>query len=499
MRARARRVAALAALLLAAVAALVGRPAAPGRGGSGAWTFDARDTRQEIAGFGGTIGWIYPDASIRERVADLLFTDLGASILRVRAICRNDDPGDEGSLEPANDDADPLHVRWEAFDFRGCEEEQALLAGAAARRGVRAFVAAAWSPPGWMKESGSRKMGGGLKPGMEEEFAELWAAYLLGMRDRYGIEFTHLTILNEPDVVPRPYATCHVEPEALGRLAEAVARRLDREGLPAALLGPDVSYASSFARYVPAFLRGGAAARRAPALSTHLYSLEGRGFYDLAGARGAWGEIAAAAGAAGRPLWMTEYANYSGDWSGEDPGSGREALAWAHHVHLALTDGGCSAVLHWGLFFDKREESLLYAARSHAASFEITPKYHTAKAWFRHVRPGMVRVEGRRPRGAPAEVLPTAFVGPEGLDWTVVAVNLAPEPRPFAFVLRPRPGRPPPRALRRYRAEGGAPGRVLPPVSLAAGGLADLLPPESVTAYTTHETSETPSGRLPVP
>ena len=60
------------------------------------------------------------------------------------------------------------------------------------------------------------------------------------------------------------------------------------------------------------------------------------------------------------------------------------ALAWARHVHLALVEGECSAVLFWGLYFDKKGEALLYAEKSKAGKYEITPKFYTpsARSWW---------------------------------------------------------------------------------------------------------------------
>mgnify|MGYP001573852198 CR=1 FL=1 len=453
-----------------------------------------------IEGFGGTIGWIYPHETIREEVADLLFDDLGVSVLRVRAFCKNDDPTDEGSLESANDDADPNHFRWEAFDFEGCEKEQALLCQGALKRGTGTFIATAWSPPGWMKENGSRKNGASVREDCFAEFAELWAAYLLGMEKNYGVRFSRVAILNEPDVYPRPYATCQMAPEAYARLCETVAGKFSREKISAGILGPDTSRMESFLGYAEA-LRGRAAAwERTDALSMHLYHL-GRDFYDVDGNRDEWRAFRAFAAAAGKPLWMTEFSNYKDAFSGADPGSAREALAWAHHLHLALTEGNCAAVLWWNLFFDKREESILYAEKSGAKTYEITPKYHTSKNFFRYIRPGMTRLEVLPPAGLPpgnpaasdSGVLVSAYSGAHGRDGTIVALNLSKEPRPLSirFVSSAawRPA-----SLNRLRTIAGDAGKVLPAVPVSGGRLVDTLPPQSVTTYTTFPTKEIPAN-----
>src|SRR5262245_46317966 len=65
------------------------------------------------------------------------------------------------------------------------------------------IVASPWSPPGWMKDSGSM-VGGRLRP----EAYQAFAAYLANFVDAYaaeGIPIFALTIQNEPDFEPEDY------------------------------------------------------------------------------------------------------------------------------------------------------------------------------------------------------------------------------------------------------------------------------------------------------
>ncbi len=399
-------------------------------------TIDGGKKRQVIAGFGGTVGWIYPTKEKLPEVADLLFKDLGASILRISALTRNGDPSDEGSPEPENDNADPRKIDWQRFDFEACEAEQAAVARAAAERGLKTIVAASWSPPGWMKENKSRKWGGALKPGMEAELGELWTAYLVWMK-KQGVEVSAIAIQNEPEV-RWSYPTAEFTPEALDKTARAVAARIRAEkGAPAVkLLGPEVSQLGRTKPYLEAMSKETLA--ETGAVSVHAYSLS-VDYHDIDAYRKLWREARPMFAKLRKPLWLTELSNSPGAFSGKDAGSWAEALAWARHMHLALVEGECSAVLFWGLYFDKKGEALLYAERNKAEKYEITPKFHTSKNFYKFIRPGAVRVESSPAEGS---LETCAFWHPERRELVCVVINPGGERRLGTFDLKGLEGRP---------------------------------------------------------
>ncbi|NQT20145.1 MAG: hypothetical protein HQ592_10610 [Planctomycetes bacterium] len=87
---------------------------------------DWASTHQTIVGFGGTMGWIHPHPRQREEVFDLLFTRLGVSVLRIRAL--GGEGGDELSLEPRNDNDDPNTFNWPALPIETTEAKNAIIA-----------------------------------------------------------------------------------------------------------------------------------------------------------------------------------------------------------------------------------------------------------------------------------------------------------------------------------------------------------------------------------
>ena len=402
-------------LLFLAAPVYAGCVRTAGAGGSpAAISVDWTETHQTIVGFGGTMGWIHPGPKTRDEVFDLLFTRLGASVLRIRAL--GGEGGDEQSLEMVNDNDDPDAFNWPRLPVASTEAKNAALIRAARARGVKTFIATSWSPPGWMKDTGRRAGGGYLKPkaSMIEEYAELWAAYLIGMRREFGIDIPCISIQNEPDLTYY-YPTCRFEPDFYAKVMAAVENRLKREKLNVRVLGPDTCRIYNLREYVGEMEK--AKVSPGTAILTHLYDLSVP-FDRVDRDPGRWREARELAREFKRPLWLVETANYLS--YGVEAGSYGEALAWAQKLHHALVDGDCEVVCYWALFFDKKGEALIYCPKTGSDEYEITPKFYASMNYYRFIRPGMVRCTAS---SADRQVLVSAFKS-EGAR-VVVAVNPA--------------------------------------------------------------------------
>ena len=375
---------------------------------------DWKEGHQIIVGFGGTMGWIHPHPDQRKEVFDLLFTKLGASVLRIRALGGEGD--DERSLEPVNDNGDPDQFEWSRLPIKDTEGKNAIIIKAAQERGVKTVVAVTWSPPGWMKDTGRRAGGGELREGLLAEYAELWAAYVIGMRKEFGIGISHLSIQNEPDLTYY-YPTCRFEPDFYAKAMGAVIARLRKEKLETKVLGPDTCRIYNMPGYVAAMERA-KIHPRSPIL-THLYDLS-IPYQRVDRDAERWREAKALAVRHNRALWMMETANYLS--YGVDKGSYDEAVVWAQKLHHALVAGDCEVVCYWSLFFDKRGEALIYCAESEDKNYEVTPKFYTSMNYFRFVRPGMVRSTAKC---TSADILVSAYRSKEGAGdgRVIVAVN----------------------------------------------------------------------------
>ncbi len=352
---------------------------------AGEVTIDWKETHQTIKGFGGTMGWIHPHPDNRKEIFDLLFEDLGASVLRIRAL--GDERGDEFSAEQRNDNDDPTVMDLPKFGFDRSEADNAIIIKAAQDRGVELVLPTTWSPPAWMKTTGKRAGGGQLKEKYVEEYAELWAAYVLAMKKYYKIDIPYISIQNEPDI-EYIYPTCGIPPKLYAKTLKAVQNRLDKEGLLTKALGPDTCRIFNMPEYLATMEHTADYGKDLPVL-THLYDYYiPFGRVDKDALR--WMVARIFADKLERPLWLIETANYM---SNTKPATYEEALIWARKMHHALVDGNCEVVCYWSLYFDKPAEALIYAKTSHARTYEITPKYYTSKNYFRFVRPGMKRCE----------------------------------------------------------------------------------------------------------
>jgi len=387
--------------------------AAAGRGKSARGTpilVDWGATHQKIVGFGGTMGWIHPHPERSKEVFDLLFSKLGASVLRIQAL--GGEGGDEESLEPENDNDDPDTFDWEKLPIAVTEAKNAAIIKAALERGVQTVIPVTWSPPGWMKTTGMRAGGGELMPELIDEYAETWAAYVIGMKREFDVDIRLVSIQNEPDLTYY-YPTCRWEPGIYARTVAAVQARMKREKLDVQVLTPDTCRIYNLPRYLDA-LNAAGIGRGSPIL-THLYDLS-IPYERVDKDAERWRAARELAVKYGRPLWLMETANYLSH--GIEPASYEEALVWAQKIHWALVEGHCEMVCWWALFFDKKGESLIYCRESECEEFEITPKFYTSMNYFKFVRPGMVRCEAAGADG----VLASAFRGSDGRR-VIVLVN----------------------------------------------------------------------------
>ena len=103
------------------------------------------------------------------------------------------------------------------------------------------LFAAPWSPPGWMKDTGSF-VEGRFKDGNELALANYLCAYAKACRDR-GLELGAVTVQNEVELSTKGmYPSCTFTEEQESRVARLFARRLKEEGLSPAVWIWDYNY-----------------------------------------------------------------------------------------------------------------------------------------------------------------------------------------------------------------------------------------------------------------
>jgi glucosylceramidase len=207
---------------------------------------DANSRYQSIVGFGAAVtdasAWLIQtrlDATQRTALLQELFgrddglglsftrISIGASDFSRRHYSLDDTPGgkpdpelEHFSIEPNRADVLPV-----------------LRAALAINPGLR-IVASPWSPPGWMKTSGSL-LHGRLLP----EAQPALAAYLVRFVDAFaaeGIPIFALTLQNEPDFDPPDYPGMRLEPAERARIiGQHLGPMLSKRTLPPLILDWD--------------------------------------------------------------------------------------------------------------------------------------------------------------------------------------------------------------------------------------------------------------------
>ena len=167
---------------------------------------DAAQTYQTIDHFGASDCWSFQkigawDTANKERVADLLFSPtkgIGLSGWRF-----NIGGGiNTATIQHPWRTVETFEVAEGEYNWNRQAEERWFL-GAAKERGVKEFIAFVNSPPARMTRNGYTNCTDGLgstnlKPGYESQFARYLVDILKFFRDQQGIEFDHISPVNEP-------------------------------------------------------------------------------------------------------------------------------------------------------------------------------------------------------------------------------------------------------------------------------------------------------------
>jgi glucosylceramidase len=253
--------------------------AAPGAAGPITIAVDDSQQFQQIAGFGASMtessAWLLStvlSSQARATWMSRLFspTDgiglsflrqpIGASDFSLSHYTYDDVPygsSDEGLLHFST-------ARDEAYVFPALREAKRL-------NPQLAIMASPWSPPGWMKTSGT-VVGGALKP---EAYAP-FASYLVRTVQAYnaqGIAVDAITLQNEPHYVPEDYPGSYLDaPEQARLIGQHVGPAFAAAGLGTRILAWDQNWNDP--DYPGAVLQDAAAAQYTSGAAYHCYAGE---------------------------------------------------------------------------------------------------------------------------------------------------------------------------------------------------------------------------------
>ena len=417
MKRTAMRVSLAAGSCLAALIGLAGSTAAlataaPATGGTAtggtAITVQPGHRDQIINGFGFAEAFREPvitalPAAEQRQVEAALFdpsTGAGFSIVRF-------------GLGGATDPGDPINGPGDVAD-------QVWLGRAAERYGVHQFYADAWSAPAGMKTNGSLDNGGYLcgSPGescaagdKRQAYAALLAAEAKGFA-RHGMPLTAIDFVNEPEIGPA-YASMLMTPAQAADFVPYLGRALQQEHLATKVACCDAEGWTDGAAYASAVLGSPAAARYVGLITSHGYTAPPT--VPLTSAR------------LSRPVWQSEWADFSAWDPAWDDGTAGSGLTWAEHIQTALTEADVDAFFYWwGASASTANSGLAQVA---GATVNLSKRYWAFAAFSRFIRPGAVRV-GASTGNAALQV--SAFRNRDG-SLVVEVINTAATPQPVGL------------------------------------------------------------------
>ena len=346
------------------------------------------ETHQYIEGFGTCIiDYTDPPAYFSDpKLYDLAVNDLGMSILRMSF---------PQEIEEKNDDDNPDHFNWPAFDMTYLERRMKI-ALEFKKRGVEKFIFSTWSPSEFIKTNRATIQGGHVRMDMYEEYAENIAACILAAKQNWGIDVGAFSIQNELMFI-EPYKSCIYNPYTAREAVRALMRKFDKEKINTRIQLPeDMMFFDRMYKYIQPTMQ----------------DLETRNFHgDFCTHRQQeWDETVRWSNAIkpfGRQTWMTETSGHHATWPG--------ALKLGCDIYDYIVGGNMSAWIYWQIA-DSRQSSD-YALMIET---EPTPKYYVSKHFYKWIRPGAQRIGAT---SSESDILVSAFRHDPNGTLTIVLIN----------------------------------------------------------------------------
>lgn len=370
-------------------------------------TIAPAERHQTLVGFGGAVAFYTNFLSGRnDNIFTVLFYDLGLDILRIGNWYQNQ-PATGTTTSTAFSDSAAVAVVQKARAALGRAPK---------------ILMSSWSPPSYLKSNATTKGtrgtliqdAGGFA---YDQFADWWVRSLAAYAAN-GVVPDYISIQNEPDFFNAGWETCQLDAAAgtanavYGSALAAVAAAIQASSLASKpqMVGPETAgIGNAVQRYL-----AGMASTDFSVLAHHLYSGGGTGADPAPDSYlTPMGNVAAAA--AGKPIFMTEYAPTAPSLFN---------TAWL--IHNALTTEGVSAYIYWDLIWAPPAASAAPSAlvtiqsADSSSPYTINDPYYAVKHFARWTDPGWVRVGAS---ATAAAVKASAFVSPDGKALSVVLLN----------------------------------------------------------------------------
>lgn len=274
------------------------------------------------------------------------------------------------------------------------------------------IFASSWSPPAWMKTSGSLKRGS-LKEGPEYTSA-LAKYYRLAIQayQEHGIPIYAMTLQNEP-LFETDYPSCYMPPERQRELAVALRQELEQHGLETKIWIFDHNFSDAWA-YVTPILNDAAGCG----------AVDGIALHDYEGSPEVMSEIHAAY--PDKPIYLTERSLWG------SAGADRMAqyfrnYACSYNAWVTMLDSNISPHQWLGT----PGPTMMIRDAADVDNYWIIPEYYLLGQYTRFVEPGAYRVASDY--GSKETVTNVVFRNPGG-ELVAVVINQSESEQEFCVL-----------------------------------------------------------------
>lgn len=371
-------------------------------------TINLAEKKQTMIGFGGALtwysNWLTGHSKVNE-ISDLLFTDLGIDIIRLKTWYYPDNyPTNKGvSTMSSNGNNDYAKAHWDATNQ--------LYNLAIDRNPNIKILLSSWGPPASLKSNGKLQEGTLKKDAngfVYDQFAEYWNDIL---------EYTpfnphYISIQNEPTYTNSGWTTCQwaiSESAVLPGYNTAFNKVYDKiktRAFVPAMLGPESQDIPTYSPFVNVLKDNPNCA----VFGWHPYNVN-----STTSALSISASLKSVGNFSTKPNMVTEFS---------------DNLSWfntALFIQESLIHANTSAYIYWKLMWatpTSGEDAAIISTGSGSTSpYQVTPYYHLLKHFSKNIDAGYHRVETTTSTTPASTLVTSAFVSPDQKKITIVVVN----------------------------------------------------------------------------
>jgi beta-glucosidase len=280
------------------------------------------------------------------------------------------------------------------------------------------FFASPWSPPGWMKTTGSM-----IRGQVKEEYLPVLANYYVKFLEAYaehGIYFEGMTLQNEP-LLEIDYPSTAMSWQQASRLAKLLRAKLDQNSnakiknvklwmfdhnpgdtmaYPAQILGNSVEGAYD--------------------------AIEGTAFHDYGGELSMMTELQKLFPQ--KSVYLTERAVW-GTTGADRIAQYFRNYAKSYNSWVTMLDSDISSHQWVGI----PDPTPVVQDSANPDNYWLLPEYYLMGQFTKFVKPGYVRIDSNY--GSAATVTNVAFASPDGKEIVTVVINQTSDPQPFKILV----------------------------------------------------------------